>query len=402
MNNHRTLLRAFGSLMVLFFVAMPLCGVELDAVGACANAFGKALTKKSFPGLASAAVYIESEVPGLSQRELVSLLNGAVRRGGFKVLQRDEELASLMEELALSYTDAMDPEFVQRAGQLSGADAIFVCSAYTDARNSRTFLLSVKGVEVKTGALFFAEVFDRTEPAAFNVNLGYNIILVDQLSYHTIAKIDNPTQPDYVLDQKSNMKLPFQFDLSLSYHHRRSGLEISLGVCNNAVLGFQNLDEEDVYVNDVLYDHFSGGNMQSIFLTFLPTVDIGFPVTALFDPGNDVVRGSLGASLNGFELSSSPIEATVNSAYQGTDNLEEYHEESRETFNNVYAPIIRSYLIVSPVRGVALTIGAQFHLPFENDSFKIPDDIRAADGLSVKQKNDFGYVITAGMRFSLF
>ncbi|MEK6796731.1 MAG: hypothetical protein AABZ39_18285 [Spirochaetota bacterium] len=163
----------------LNFITAILCAGAVfaanDAMMAKAlTPFGIDLKTKLSTGVKTLSIYavLKDKENRYGDAALKKSMERTMRTVGFAVASRDEGIKASMSEIELSASGVIDVASVKQAGKIAGVDAFFFVYPSVGGIFGDRVTITVKGVNVATGAVIFAEEYAYDERPLIGIEIA--------------------------------------------------------------------------------------------------------------------------------------------------------------------------------------------------------------------------------------
>lgn len=283
-----------------------------------------------------------------------------MRKAGFAVAERGDGLAAALSETALSASGVIDVAAVKEAGKIAGVDVFFFIYPALSGLFSERVRVSVKGVNVSTGAVVFARDYEYDERPIIGLELAVAYPVVT--GYHVTGTLSGrPTGGATWAPWNEELNSAAQsitpgVNLHLGINIPRTDVSIRFGIGGNS---------PDI-ASGIITNHPVGSNSGNMGFGVQGmkgkdgfTFDLCLPVSKIFGDIRDTLRFFIGGQLQTFDLNSQDGNQLVAnfSGYTGAPPL-----TSRQLPLNTWA--VRTGLETRIAGGFCLVVCCTVALPW--------------------------------------
>jgi len=204
-----------------------------------------------------------------------------------------KNLKDSIKEMELGASGAVDFNSVKEAGRVSGVDAFVFAYPAVSGRGDRRITVMVKVVDVATGAVVFVDEYSGEERPFFNLSLGIKFIPAYTGAVHAAFFCDNSSHPDWSYDTELSYSIMAELMAGIAIEPINSSIMAGMTVMplSKPQQGID-LPAEAEWVNDTQYEYVRIYGLEAgMGLQFFG--GINFPISSLFMPHSEVVRGRL-------------------------------------------------------------------------------------------------------------
>ena len=383
--------------LTLFTVSPNIYGIGDRAVTAALRTLTADLEKMP-EEITTTAIVIPEELPDkhLNRAHLISAVQDSVIESRIALIDRSS-IEDTIKEIKLGASGLLDTESVIEAGKLAGVDAFLFITAEVGGPFNNRLIISLKGVEVKTGAVVFIEEYTYEEPALFTPYVEISYLVFNGYTASTTVTINNETEKDFSKTSSGSSFPIFMDILGLTLTLPEARLGFTAGFCNFYAGTTSGFEAENIYVSDYKYqDVFIGSGLSTALYGFLPFVDITIPISWYFGDNWDRLRLTVGTALAVFEddagvtFTPHKDEDFDNNPIDG-DVLDEKLEENTATVK----VLIRTKLELKLLSTLSAILNFNFFLPSETKSNEYK-------GVQLIHSWEFSPMIGIGLKYSLF
>jgi hypothetical protein len=382
--------------LTLFTVSPNIFGIGDRSVTAALRTLTAELEKMP-EDITTAAIVIPEELPEkhLNRAHLISTIQDSVIESRIALIDRSS-IEDTIKEIKLGASGLLDTESVMEAGRMAGVDAFLFITAEVSGPFNNRLIISLKGVEVTTGAVVFIEEYTYEEPALFTPYVAISYLVFNGYSASTTVTINNETEKDFS-KTSSGSSFPIFMDLlGLTLTLPEARLGFTAGFCNFYADTASGFKAEDIYVSDYKYQDVSIGGLSTALYGFLPFVDVTIPISWYLGDNGDRLRLTLGTALAVFEETCGTAFTPHKDEDFDNNPIDDYVLDEKLDENTTTVKfLIRTKLELKLLSTLSAILNFNFFLPSETKSNEYK-------GVQLIHSWEFSPMIGIGLKYSLF
>ncbi len=271
------------------------------------STLGADLKRKMSSDIKSVSVYavLRDSKKRYSDVNLKKEIEKMMRTAGYSIPVRGEAQSDAAEEQALSASGVIDVNAVKQAGMMSGIDAFFFIYPSVSGIFGERVSITVKGVNVATGAVIFAKEYSYEERPIVGVEVIVGYPVYSTYKPQGTIHVDpvapaawTPWTHDIALSRQNVTSL-LSFAISLNMKGNGPSLRIGNGSSGTFDLG-----------SEIIVNKLHGTNSVYTANAYIPVqtmkndsslyADITFPLSKLWGDRQNILRGYVGAQMEEF------------------------------------------------------------------------------------------------------